>query len=353
MGGVLQKNRPSLASPRTRIVSGDVVSGATVFSLGNEPLVSVVIPTYNRASLCADAVEAALAQSWRPIEVIVVDDGSTDGTAEKFADAAAPVRYIRQENSERAAARNHGVKVARGELVAFLDSDDIWDADHIAGSVAALRAHPTGALAFSRARYVTPSGEMLWAAPAPDLPEGLNLPEATVRALAVDGIGFPLSSVVVQREVVAKLRFNEERALSRSEDWELWVRLGARFPVVATGRTTVSLRMHPGNSSQDADGAATAMERAFALVMADSVASDAIGQWADQTRAAMDLEIARLLYYARRRGEARVRLESARRLGDSERQRGEIRRLRWLLAMPVGLATSIRSLRRILARRKA
>jgi glycosyltransferase involved in cell wall biosynthesis len=91
-----------------------------------EGLVSVIIPTYNRAQLCKKAVESALFQTYRDIEVIVVDDGSTDDTREVISNLDSRVHYLSQKNSGVSAARNLGMQSARGEFIAFLDSDDTW-----------------------------------------------------------------------------------------------------------------------------------------------------------------------------------------------------------------------------------
>src|SRR5690606_33250011 len=97
----------------------------------DEPAVSVIIPTYNRAASLEVAVRSVLAQTHRPAEVIIVDDGSVDGTAELCASFPEPVRYIRQENAGVSAARNRGLREARGEYVALLDSDDVWHASKL------------------------------------------------------------------------------------------------------------------------------------------------------------------------------------------------------------------------------
>lgn len=89
--------------------------------------VSVIIPTYNRAEKCLRAVESVLAQSHQSVEVIVVDDGSTDDTESTLSGRDDRVRYVRQENSGVAAARNRGFREATGNYVAFLDSDDVWN----------------------------------------------------------------------------------------------------------------------------------------------------------------------------------------------------------------------------------
>jgi glycosyltransferase involved in cell wall biosynthesis len=102
--------------------------------------ISVVIPTYNRAALLGRAVESALAQTVAPLEILIVDDGSTDNTAEVCRAWGAPVRYIRTANGGVAKARNVGMAEARGEWVALLDSDDEWEPDKLAAQCAALDA---------------------------------------------------------------------------------------------------------------------------------------------------------------------------------------------------------------------
>jgi GT2 family glycosyltransferase len=116
------------------------------------PTVSVVIPTYNRAGWLPGAVGSVLAQTAAVLEVLVVDDGSTDNSAEVCAGFPAPVRYIRQKNAGVSAARNRGMGEARGEFIALLDSDDLWVPEKLAVQLALHAARPelgwsaTGAL---------------------------------------------------------------------------------------------------------------------------------------------------------------------------------------------------------------
>ncbi len=100
-------------------------------------LVSVIIPTYNRAHLVVEAIQSVKAQSYSPIQIIVIDDGSEDATAEAIAKFE-NVEYYRQENKGQAAARNLGLSFAKGEYIATLDSDDIWHDDFLKVAVAAL-----------------------------------------------------------------------------------------------------------------------------------------------------------------------------------------------------------------------
>ena len=104
--------------------------------------VSVVIPVYNRASLVRRAVDSVLQQDTPAAEVIVVDDGSTDGTAPVLASYGGAIRVLRQENQGVSAARNHGVAASGGALIAFLDSDDRWLPGKLSCQAAYMIAHP-------------------------------------------------------------------------------------------------------------------------------------------------------------------------------------------------------------------
>ncbi len=91
------------------------------------PLISVIIPTYNRANFLGEAIESVLSQTYKNLEVIIIDDGSTDDTRqliEKYTDKR--IIYLYQEHGGTSAARNKGIQEAKGEYIAFLDSDDIW-----------------------------------------------------------------------------------------------------------------------------------------------------------------------------------------------------------------------------------
>ena len=106
------------------------------------PEVSVVIPTYNRARFLVGAVQSVLEQTFADFELLVVDDGSTDGTRQVLEKFAEKIRYIYQDNSGVSAARNAGISAARGKWVAFLDSDDEWKPDYLARQIEHLAKAP-------------------------------------------------------------------------------------------------------------------------------------------------------------------------------------------------------------------
>jgi glycosyltransferase involved in cell wall biosynthesis len=107
------------------------------------PLVSCIIPVFNGERFLAEAIRSILAQTHHPLEVIVVDDGSTDGTASVVAsEFAALVRYLRQDNAGPVVARNAGIAMARGQYLAFLDADDRWEPTRIEKQLASLAGHP-------------------------------------------------------------------------------------------------------------------------------------------------------------------------------------------------------------------
>jgi glycosyltransferase involved in cell wall biosynthesis len=121
--------------------------------IGN-PLVSVIVPAYNCERYLAEAIESALGQTHEPVEVLVIDDGSTDSTAAVAGSFATRVRYYHQANGGIGAARNRGAELADGELLAFLDADDRWVVDKLAMQIAALRTDPKLDMVFGQARQL-------------------------------------------------------------------------------------------------------------------------------------------------------------------------------------------------------
>ncbi|NOT62842.1 MAG: glycosyltransferase family 2 protein [Acidobacteria bacterium] len=130
----------------------------------NEPLVSVIVPTYNRAYCLGATLDSVLQQTYPHVELIVIDDGSTDGTAELIARDYAQdkrVRYVRQANAGVVAARNHGLRLAQGDFVALLDSDDVWHLWKLEAQLAVMRARPEVGMVWTDMEAVNDAGEKI------------------------------------------------------------------------------------------------------------------------------------------------------------------------------------------------
>ena len=205
------------------------------------PTVSVVIAAYNAERWIAGAIRSVLGQDYPVLEVIVVDDGSTDATREVVVPFQELVRYVFQENAGSAAARNHGIRLARGELVAFLDADDLWLPGKLAAQVACLQAHPDCGWCYTDAWLVDAStrSKKVRLSQLSPMTEGWVL-EALLLSNFV-----PFSSALVRREALEAVGgFREGPDRRISEDWDLWLRMAAYYPVCRVAEPLVLIRDH-------------------------------------------------------------------------------------------------------------
>jgi len=213
--------------------------------------ISVVIPTYNRAKLLAEAVESALQQSRPPDEIIVIDDGSKDNTAQAVARFGRKVRYIQQENAGPAAARNHGVKVASGEFIAFLDSDDLWVKNRLERQLAALEEHPDlDFLLGLEAKFSADEESDSCEIKEVDVLQSLNSIECIIPnplELLLKENFIPTSSVLLRKSCLATVG-SMDAAVQPAEDYDLWIRFalqGFRFGFI--NAVLCRRRLHEGN----------------------------------------------------------------------------------------------------------
>ena len=185
-------------------------------------VVSVVMPAFNVGWCVARAVDSVLTQSLREREVVVVDDGSTDDTASVLARYGDAIRVIRQTNAGMSAARNAGIRMARGNLVAFLDADDWWHPDKLQRQVTLMRERPEFGFCSTAARVVNPEGRLLnvWHCPGPN--------NDMLRTLFAENaaIAGGCSAVMVRRELLDRVGLFDE-SLRGFEDPDLWIRLAA------------------------------------------------------------------------------------------------------------------------------
>ena len=187
---------------------------------GAGPTISVIIPSYNTAPLIANCLDSVFAQSFSDFEVVVVNDGSPD-TAQ-LEEALCPylgkIVYIVQENKRAAGARNTAIGKARGEFLAFLDSDDSWFPDHLASQVELFRKDPALDLVYADA--VLLSGSLRRKTFMEKCP---SAGAATFEALVVERCQIPVSTVVARKAAILRAGLFDEN-LARCDDYDMWLR---------------------------------------------------------------------------------------------------------------------------------
>jgi glycosyltransferase involved in cell wall biosynthesis len=208
--------------------------------------VSVVIPVYNNQPYVAAAVRSVLAQTHPPSEVIVVDDGSTDGTAEALEPYRNSVKYVYQENRGEPAARNRGIREAASEYIAFLDGDDLWLPNKLELQAEYLGGHSDCALVYTDMSTFDEHGiidvsvknrfRMI-------LPSGRIFPALFMRAL------FGSGSVVFRKECVDKVGYFDEDLLVGS-DYEMWLRISRNFELGVVDKPLLMYRHHATMSTR-------------------------------------------------------------------------------------------------------
>lgn len=187
------------------------------------PAVSVIIPTYNRAAMVREAIESVLAQSYADRELIVVDDGSTDGTGAAVAAFLPQLTYVHQEHKGVSAARNRGAAIARGEYLAFLDSDDLWLKHKLDRQMRFMESHPEALICYT---------DEIW------IRRGVRV-NPMKKHRKYSGMIFPYclplciispSSALFVRRILAEAGMFDE-TLAVCEDYDLWLRIAARHSI--------------------------------------------------------------------------------------------------------------------------
>ena len=216
--------------------------------MNGEPL-SVVIPCFNAARYISSAIDSVLEQQWPELEIVVIDDGSTDGSADLVAARYPQVRVVRQANAGVAEARNRGIREARGTWIAFLDADDLWLPGKLLAQSALLRTDPTARMAYA--------AWQVWQSEKP-------VPDAADRAALLAGADDParwsgasgwiypellLDCAVWTSTVVAhRALFDEigafDGGLRVGEDYDLWLRASRVTPILRVERPCALYRTH-------------------------------------------------------------------------------------------------------------
>jgi glycosyltransferase involved in cell wall biosynthesis len=215
-----------------------------------QPLVNVVVPVYNGANYLRKALDSALGQSYQPLQVIVVDDGSTDSSADIITSYGIRLLAIRQANGGVALARNAGIRACRGEFIAFLDQDDWWLPEKIEKQVEKFRADKNLGLVHTDvlqygdavARFVDP----VYPTDTTPLLQG-----RCYQRLILDN-GVFNSSVMIRRSVLGRSgMFDPAMPGNTVQDYDLWLRIAQHFPFGYVAEKLTVLRLHDNQGTWD------------------------------------------------------------------------------------------------------
>ena len=222
------------------------------------PLVSVVVPCFNQGRYLADCISSILNQTYQVIEIIVINDGSTDETkqvADLFKDQ---IRYFYQLNKGASAARNAGIRYAKGKYIQFLDADDMLQSEKICFHVAYLEQHPTIDIVYGDVRYFTDKPEKLdfgyyaYNSNKPWVPELWEAKGSVLTKLMLRNI-LPINCALIRRSVVDDVgEWNQD--LCALEDWEYWIRCAAYgkfFQFIDSLNTYSLVRWHRESTTHD------------------------------------------------------------------------------------------------------
>ncbi|MFY0643025.1 MAG: glycosyltransferase family 2 protein [Bacteroidia bacterium] len=210
-------------------------------------LISVVIPNYNREQLIVDAMDSVYAQDYSPIEMIVVDDGSSDSSVEvvnqwisSHNKEGFTSKLIQQENSGGNVARNSGIANSNGDFIAFLDSDDLWDKDKLSKQLAEMLSRDGIGAVYCGLRHVEYPANTIIEDANRRYPQGELLAEMLVK----DSTS-PTSCYLIRKEVFEKVG-PFDTVLQARQDWDMWIRISAEYRIHAVKEVLVSYRHHEG-----------------------------------------------------------------------------------------------------------
>tara|TARA_R110002095_G_scaffold169689_1_gene147414 strand:+ start:245 stop:1177 length:933 start_codon:yes stop_codon:yes gene_type:complete len=212
----------------------------------NMPLVTVVIPVFNGEKYVGECIDGVLGQSYKEIEVIVVNDGSTDGTAKILESYEDRIQVLEQVNSGQARARNRAMSISNGELIAFLDCDDLWDPEKIQKQVALHNRFPEAVASYCDHRIIDGDGVVLNTTGALYRPRWSG--EILASLIQANCIIAP-SVVLAKKKTVVEAGGFDETQPAGSDDWQLWMHLAEAGPFLYLLDTLVGYRRHDQNMS--------------------------------------------------------------------------------------------------------
>jgi glycosyltransferase involved in cell wall biosynthesis len=213
-------------------------------------IVGVIIPAFNTAKYLPFAIESVISQTFQDWEILLVDDGSTDNTAEVVAPylerLGSKIKYIRQENRGLPAARNTAIKNSTTEFLALLDADDIWLPSRLADSLAAFKDQPQIGLSYGLITRIDPEGQLGGTFLGnPRHAEGRIAPYIYMRTIEL-----PCPTITFRRQCVNEVGLFDE-TMRATEDRDLWLRIALRYEVACINKVIAYYRMSPSSMSAD------------------------------------------------------------------------------------------------------
>ena len=226
------------------------------------PKVSVIIPTYNREEFITETINSVLNQTYKDFEIIVVDDGSTDNTKQKLESFKSKIKLIEQKNSERAIARNNGVKNSKGKYLAFLDSDDIWIKNKLEKQVELLDSKPEVILTYGQSLRINEHGQKIKIAKRQlEGYSGKVFERLLLRNFIVS------ATPIIRREYFDKTEGFQTKYIPY-EDWEFWLRFSLLGKFYFFNNPFAYYRIHKNQSVKLVN--AEKIEKVTSLLLEDS-----------------------------------------------------------------------------------
>jgi len=211
----------------------------------NHLLFSIVIPTYNRADFLPATIKSLLAQTFQKFELLIVDDGSTDDTEQVVRTLNDPrLFYFKKENAERGAARNFGARLAKGEYINFFDSDDLAYANHLHMAEATVTKLASPEVFHLGYDVKNTQGQLL---------RRVAKFPPTINDELINGNHLSCNGVFIRSDIAMAYAFSENRGLSASEDYALWLKLASRFPIHCVNTITSTVVNHEQRSVLQVD----------------------------------------------------------------------------------------------------
>jgi glycosyltransferase involved in cell wall biosynthesis len=231
----------------------------SVQAIQNRPLVSVIMPCYNAQQYLAEAISSVLAQTYRPLELIIIDDASSDRSFDIASSFGASVRVFKNDrNRERSWSRNRGIRESKGCLLAYIDADDLWPVDKIERQVYVMSQNPDCGMSYGKMQIFTSGrNERIFSTACGGGVCGVRADRQLVRGNVI-----PLLTVMMRRECFARAGgFDCAPWVQGCEDYDLWLRVTRHTSIIFLDEVLGYYREHPAQTSQNKAAIATTAAR--------------------------------------------------------------------------------------------